>query len=81
MAQTVMPFSVVIVGKLFNQGNWVSEAWRKEHPEEYEEQDEPPERIPSSEERRERLHLDHDPESAVCVPSSGTPPPREPCPI
>ena len=37
MAQNVLRYNVVIVGKFFNKGSWVSEAWRKEHPEEFEE--------------------------------------------
>ena len=31
MAQDVLNFNVVVVGKFFNKGNWVSEAWRKDH--------------------------------------------------
>ena len=77
MAQSVLRYNVVIVGKFFNKGSWVSEAWRKEHPEEFEDEDNgPPERIPTVEERRELLRLETDPESAVCVRSSGTPPPH-----
>ena len=77
MAQSVLRFNVVIVGKFFNKGSWVSEAWRRDHPEEWEEEAEgQPERMPTAEERREQLGLDHDPLSAVCVRSSGTPPPR-----
>ena len=76
MAQNVLRYNVVIVGKFFNTGSWVSEAWRKEHPEEFEEVDEPSERIPTVEERRELLQLNQVPESAVCVRSSGTPPPH-----
>ena len=34
MAQSVLRYNVVIEGKFFNRGSWVSEAWRKEHPEE-----------------------------------------------
>ena len=41
MAQNVLRYNVVIVGKFFNRGSWVSEAWRKQHPEEFEEVDEP----------------------------------------
>ena len=67
MAQEVLRFNVVIVGKFFNKGSWVSEAWRKEHPEELEEEAEGPlERIATAEERREQLGLDHDRLSAVC---------------
>ena len=77
MAQNVLRYNVVIVGRFFNKGSWVSEAWRKEHPEEWEEEAEgPPERIASAEERRERLGLDHDRLGAACVRSSGTPPPH-----
>ena len=55
----------------------MSEAWRKAHPQEFEEEREgPPERVESVEERREILHLNSDPVSAVCVRPSGTPPPH-----
>ena len=64
-------------GSSSTKGSWVSEAWRKEHPEEFEEeQDDPPERIPTADERRELLNVDLVPESAVCVRSPGTPPPH-----
>ena len=50
---------------------------RKVHPEEMvEERDGPPEIIATAAERREMLRLDTGPESAVCVRSSGTPPPH-----
>ena len=77
MAQSVLRYSVVTVGKFFNKGSWVSEAWRKDHPEE--ETDElggPPERMPTKEERRELLNFVSVPTSAVCVRSSDTPPPH-----
>ena len=67
----------MIVGKYFNKGSWASEAWRKEHPEDFEEDDEPAVRIATAEERRQTLNLDPFPESAVCVRSSGTPPPHD----
>ena len=35
MAQNVLRYNVVIVGKFFNKGSWISEAWRKDHPEEF----------------------------------------------
>ena len=35
MAQCVLRYNVVIPGKFFNKGSWVSEAWRREHPEEF----------------------------------------------
>ena len=77
MAQNVLRYNVIIVGRFFNKGSWVSEAWRKEHPEEYEvEPDGPPEIIPTAEERWKQLHLADDPVSATCVRSLGTPPPR-----
>ena len=68
MAQNVLRYNVVIVGKFFNKGSWVSEAWTKEHPEELNDEPEgPPARMPTAEERRERLNLDHVTEGAVCV--------------
>ena len=68
MAQNVLRYNVVIVGKFVNKGSWMSEAWLREHPEETEEEsDGPPARIPSSEERREQLSLVHVYEDAVCV--------------
>ena len=77
MAQNVLRYNVVIVGKYFNKGSWCSEAWRKEHPEEIvEEPERAPERIPTSEERRQLLNLDLAHEGVVCVRSSGTPPPH-----
>ena len=77
MAQSILRYNVVIVGKFFNKGSWVSEAWRKDHPEEFEDDHEcPPERIATAAERREMLHLNQVLENAVCVRSSGTPPPH-----
>ena len=32
MARNVLRYNVVIVGRFF-KGSWVSEVWRKEHPE------------------------------------------------
>ena len=56
MAQNVLRYNVVIVGRFFNKGRCVSEAWRKEHPEEWEEEAESqPERVTTAEERRELL--------------------------
>ena len=56
MAQSVLRYNVVIVGRFFNKGRCVSEAWRKEHPEEWEEEAESqPERVTTAEERRELL--------------------------
>ena len=77
MAQNVLRYNVVIVGKFFNKGSWVSDAWRKEHADEFDDEaGGPPERIETGEERRERLQLDGDPVSVVCVRPSGTPPPH-----
>ena len=60
MAQNVLRYNHVIVGKFF-KGSWVSEAWKREHREDIGDEPEgPPERIPNAEERRERLHLDPD---------------------
>ena len=76
MAQNVLRYNVLIVGKFFNKGSWTSEAWRKQHPEEFDGQTEGPQRrIPTAEERRALLH-DHVLEDAVCVRPSGTPPPQ-----
>ena len=70
MAQNVLRYNVVIVGRFFNNGCWVSEAWKREHPEELEEGEiGPPERMASAEERRERLQLNKVPEGAVCAVS------------
>ena len=77
MAQNVLRYNVVIVGKFFNKGSWVSDAWRKAHPEEYEEESErAPGTIPTAEQRREQLRLDTDLVGVVCVRPSGTPPPH-----
>ena len=40
MAQNVIRYNVVIVGRFFTKGCLVSEAWKKEHPEEYEDEPE-----------------------------------------
>ena len=77
MAQNVLRYNVVIVGRFFNKGSWVSEAWRKEHLEEFEEEPtNPQERILTVEEGRELLRPDLDPAGAVCLRSLGTPPPH-----
>ena len=52
MAQSVLRYNAVIVGKFFNKGSLVSESLRKDHSEEFTEQPEgPPERIPNAENR------------------------------
>ena len=33
MAQNVLLYNVLIVGRFFNKGSWVSDTWRKEHTE------------------------------------------------
>ena len=68
MAQSVLRFNVVFVGRFFNKGNWVSEAWRKDRPEEFDDEpDDPPERMPTAQERSAMLNLDHATEGAVCA--------------
>ena len=57
----MLRYNVVIVGRFFDKGIWMSEAWRKEHPEDFEEEpDGPPERIASAEERSLKPSLEHD---------------------
>ena len=76
MTQNILRYNVVIVGRFFNKGSWVSDTWRKTHLDEFDvEPDRPPESIQTAEERRQLLNLDLDPRSAVCVRPSGTPPP------
>ena len=54
MIQNVTRYNVVIVGRFFNKGCWVSKAWRKEHPDGFEEERENlPERIPTAHDRKE----------------------------
>ena len=67
MAQSVLRYNVVIVGKYFNKGSWVSEAWKKGHPEELNDPEGPPERIPTVDERIGLLQLNQEPQSAVCA--------------
>ena len=51
MDQNVLRYNVVIVGKFFVKGSWVSEAWRNDHPEEFaDEKNCPPERIATASE-------------------------------
>ena len=77
MAQNVLRYNVVIVGKFFNKGSWVSEAWRKEHQEEFADDAQgPPERMETVSERKERLNLMPICEGAVCVRPLGTPHPH-----
>ena len=68
MGQNVLRYIVVIAGRFFNKGSLVSEAWREEHADEFDDEaGGPPKRIETGEERRERLHLDQDPVSVVCA--------------
>ena len=70
MAQNVLRYNVVIVGKFFNKGGWTSEAWKNEHPDELlDEPTGPPERILTTDERRVQLRIDRDSEGAVCAVS------------
>ena len=75
MAQNILRYNVFIVGKFFNKGSWVSEAWRKEHPE-VDEVDEPPERMVTADERMKSSNLEPIHEGVVCARSLGTPPPH-----
>ena len=38
IAQSVLRYNVVIIGKFFNKGSWMSKAWKKEHLEEFEDE-------------------------------------------
>ena len=69
MAQNVLGYNVVIVMVFFNKESWVSEAWRKEHPEEASDDPGPPDRIATTEERWERQNLEHNHEGSVCAAS------------
>ena len=55
MAQNVLRYNVVIVGRFFNKGSWTSEARKKEHPEECKEEPDgaPKELPPPKKEERE----------------------------
>ena len=75
MAQSVLCYNVVIVGKYLNKGSWVSEARRKDHPQELDDlANGLTQRIPIVEERRDRLDLEQD--NDVCVRPPGTPHPH-----
>ena len=68
MAQNVLRYNVVIIGKYFNKRSWVSEAWKREHPDDVEEEnDGPPERMLTTEERRKHLNIEMVQESGVCA--------------
>ena len=69
--------NVVIVGRFFNKGSWCSESWRREHPDEFEDDHgDPPGRMATAAERREVVNIVRGPVSTVGVRSSGTPPPH-----
>ena len=75
MAQNVIRYNVVIVRRFFNKGSWVSESWKKEHPEERnEEPDGPPERI-REQRSEERSYTWTRFLRMPCVRPPGTPPP------
>ena len=77
MTQNVLRYNVAFVGRFFSRGSWVSEVWRKEHPEEFaDETDGPPERIETTEDRRVLMNLDTDLVGVVCVRSSDMQPPH-----
>ena len=60
MAQNVLRCSVVIIGRFFNNGIWVSDSWKKDNSEEMEDESESPqEKIPNAEEIWERLIIEH----------------------
>ena len=42
MAQSVLRYNVVIMGKFFNEDSWVSETWRKERSDEFDDEHEGP---------------------------------------
>ena len=57
MAQNVLRYNVVIVGSFFNKGSWVSEKWRKDHPEEFDDEDEGPQRESSQPESEMKCYV------------------------
>ena len=68
MVQNILRDNIVIVGRFFNKGSWVSDAWRKAHLQEFEEESErAPGIIPTAEQRREEIHLDAEIVGVVCV--------------
>ena len=76
MAQNVLRYNVVIVGKFFNKGSWVSETWRKENPEEEcDDEREGAQKESQQVEKEMKCCVNHESESVVCVRPSGTPPP------
>ena len=78
MAQNVLRYNLGKASKYFNDGSLVSEAKRRDNPEELEEEAErAPERNATVEARNESLRLDHIPEDSICVRPPGTPPPHE----
>ena len=68
MAESVQGYNFVIVGKFFNNGSRISEAWRKAHHEELAVEPEgPPERVMTAEEQRTLLNTDHETERCACA--------------
>ena len=45
MAQDVLQYNVVIVGKLLDKGSWMSEAWGRDNPEVFADEPEGPSEI------------------------------------
>ena len=67
----------MIVGRFFNKGKWTSEAWRRDHPEEFTDEElGRPEIMATAEEKRGLIGLHLVRDGAVCVRPSGTPPPH-----
>ena len=76
MAQNIIRYNVVIVGKFFNKGSWVSGAWRRTHCEEFMKNRSDlsgKSKIPRSEESSSTLNRIR---RALCVRYPGTPPPH-----
>ena len=67
MAQNVIRYNVMIVGKFSTKGAGAPKRGKGAPRKEEEEPDGPLERITNAEEIRERLSLERDPESAVCA--------------
>ena len=76
MAQNVLRNNVVIVGRCFNKGSWVSEAWKKDRAEEKYDEAGGPQRETQLLRNEENCYILTKTLSAACVRSSGTPPPH-----
>ena len=67
MAQSILRYNVVIAGKFFKRGSWVSEAWKKEHPDEFLDEPSDPREIILTIEGRRQLLLEPVHEGSVCA--------------